>query len=70
MVGPDNSGSSSFDSFNGKNAKLDNITVSSDYGYFKVNGKIMLKNDETRASLGADVNLKDGSKISEFIVKN
>lgn len=72
MMGGDNNNSSTNinDPFNGKNAKLENITVSSSYGYFKVNGKIMFKNDERYAQLGADVNLNDGSKISESIVKN
>jgi len=30
----------------------------------------MFKNDKSYASIGADVKLKDGSKISESIVKN
>ncbi|KZX15542.1 hypothetical protein [Methanobrevibacter filiformis] len=58
------------DPFNGANAKLENITISSNYGSFDVSGKIMFKNDETYADLGANVNLQDGSKISESIVKN
>jgi hypothetical protein len=72
MLGGDNTSSSSdtADPFNGKGAKLENITISSSYGYFSVKGKIMFKNDETYAAIDADVNLKDGSKISESIVKN
>lgn len=58
------------DPFNGKNAKLDNVSVTLSYGYFQVNGKIMFKNDESYASISPDVNLQDGSKISESIVKN
>ena len=58
------------DPFNGKNVKLENVSISSSYGYFDVDGKIMFKNDESYASLGAEVTLKDGSKVSESIVKN
>ena len=74
LLSPDNNNSSSSntndDPFNGKGAKLENVTVSSSYGFFKVNGKIMFKRDHSYASIGADVNLKDGSKISESIVEN
>jgi len=73
LLSPDNSNTSSSDTsdpFDGKGAKLENVSVSSSYGFFKVNGKIMFKNDKSYASIGADVNLKDGSKISESIVKN
>lgn len=69
--GGDNSSSKdTTDPFNGTGAKLENVTISSSYSFLKVNGKIMFKNDESYASISADVNLKDGSKISESLVKN
>jgi len=58
------------DPFNGKDARLENVTVTSSYGFFSVNGKIMFKNDEVYASLAADVNLQDTSKVSESLVEN
>ncbi|WP_303247498.1 hypothetical protein [uncultured Methanobrevibacter sp.] len=58
------------DDFNGKDARLENVSISSSYGFFSVDGKIMFKYDESYAELSADVNLKDGSKIAEPIVKN
>ena len=65
-----NTSSDTNDPFNGNNARLENVSISSSYGYFDVSGKIMFKHDESYASLAADVNLNDGSKISESIVKN
>jgi hypothetical protein len=58
------------DEFNGKDAKLENVSITSSHGFFKVSGKIMFRNDNSYAQIGADVNLKDGTKISESIVKN
>ncbi len=59
------------DPFNGKDAKMENVTISSSYGYFDVNGKIMFKNSESvYTELSAVVTLNDGSKIEESIVKN
>ncbi|WP_297898245.1 hypothetical protein [Methanobrevibacter sp.] len=59
------------DPFNGKNAKMENVTISSSYGYFDVNGKIMFKNSESvYTELSAVVTLNDGSKVEESIVKN
>mgnify|MGYP003240267631 FL=1 len=59
------------DPFNGKNAKLENVTIESSYGYFTVDGKIMFKNSESvYTQLEAVVTLQDGSKIEESIVKN
>lgn len=65
-----NTSSDSNDPFNGHDARLENVTISSSYGYFDVDGKIMFKNDESYADVSAEVTLKDGSKISESIVKN
>lgn len=78
ILSPDQTGTSTSNSddtsvsdpFNGKNAKMENVTIESSYGYFDVNGKIMFKNDEGYTSLEAEVTMNDGSKISESIVKN
>lgn len=66
----DQTTSASADPFNGNNAKMENVSISSSYSYFDVNGKIMFKYDESYASLEAEVTLTDDSKISESIVKN
>ena len=65
-----NTSSDTNDPFHGNDARLENVSITSSYGYFNVDGKIMFKNDEYYADLAADVNLKDGSKISESIVHN
>lgn len=67
---PDANTTDKNDVFNGKDARMENVSISGSYGFFTVNGKIMFKYDESYADLAADVNLKDGSKISESIVKN
>lgn len=65
-----NTSSDTNDPFNGNDARLENVSITSSYGYFNIDGKIMFKNDEYYADLAADVNLNDGSKISESIVQN
>ena len=37
------------DDFNGKDARLENVSISSSYGFFSVDGKIMFKYDESYA---------------------
>ena len=60
----------SSDSFNGKNAKLENLTIVPDNENIKINGQIIFKNDEDFTSLSADVKLKDGCNTPGTVVKN